>query len=116
MDSPVIELRQYELRPGQREVLVELFDREFVESQEALGARLIGQFRDLDRPDWFVWLRGFADMDARLRALTDFYGGSVWKANSAAANATMIDVANVLLLRPAQPGGGFPTFDAVRPD
>jgi hypothetical protein len=27
--------RQYTLRPGQRDVLIGLFDREFVESQEA---------------------------------------------------------------------------------
>jgi NIPSNAP len=63
---PVVELRQYTLRPGQREVLVELFDRELVASQEAVGMRIIGQFRDLDRPDRFGWLRGFADMDSRL--------------------------------------------------
>ena len=63
---PVMELRQYTLRPGQREVLIELFDRELVEPQEALGMRIVGQFRDLDRPDRFVWLRGFADMQTRL--------------------------------------------------
>jgi hypothetical protein len=34
---PVVELRQYTLRPGQRDVLIALFDREFVESQEAEG-------------------------------------------------------------------------------
>ena len=52
---PIVELRQYELRPGQRDVLIELFDRELVESQEAVGMQLIGQFCDLDRPDHFVW-------------------------------------------------------------
>ena len=26
---------------------------------------IIGQFRDLDRPDMFVWLRGFDGMEAR---------------------------------------------------
>jgi hypothetical protein len=49
--SPIVELRQYALHPGQRDTLIDLFDREFVESQEALGARIIGQFRDLDHPD-----------------------------------------------------------------
>jgi hypothetical protein len=34
---PIVELRQYTLRPGQRDVLIDLFDREFVESQEAAG-------------------------------------------------------------------------------
>jgi hypothetical protein len=104
---PVVELRQYTLRPGQREVLVELFDRELVESQEAVGMQVIGQFRDLDAPDRFVWLRGFVDMDSRLAELTAFYGGPVWAAHSAAANATMLDVDDVLLLRPAAPGSGF---------
>ena len=104
---PVVELRQYTLGPGQRDVLVELFDREFVESQEAAGIELIGQFRDLDRPDRFVWLRGFPDMERRQRALEAFYGGPVWKAHSAAANATMVDVDDVLLLRPPAAGSGF---------
>src|SRR5947208_12469422 len=87
---PVVELRQYTLHPGQREVLIDLFDREFVETQEATGMRVLGQFRDLDRPDYFVWLRGFADMAARFDALTSFYTGPTWKAYAAAANATMI--------------------------
>ena len=104
---PVVELRQYTLRPGQRDVLVELFDREFVESQEAVGMELIGQFRDLDRPDRFVWIRGFPDMERRREALAAFYGGPVWKAHAAAANATMIDVDDVLLLRPVAPSTGF---------
>jgi quinol monooxygenase YgiN len=88
---PVVELRQYTLRPGQRDVLIDLFDRELVESQEADGMAIVGQFRDLDDPDRFTWIRGFASMPARARALASFYGGPAWKANSAAANATMID-------------------------
>lgn len=105
--SPIVELRQYTLRPGARETLIELFDREFVETQEACGAQVIGQFRDLDDPDRFVWLRGFADMPSRARALAAFYGGPVWKAHREAANATMIDSDNVLLLRPLAPQTGF---------
>lgn len=96
----IYELRQYTLRPGQRDVLIELFEREFVESQEALGMSLPGLFRDLDNPDRFVWIRGFADMESRPSALTEFYTGSVWKEHAAAANATMIDTDDVLLLRP----------------
>src|SRR5688572_25580775 len=56
---PITELRQYTLHPGKRDTLIDLFDREFVETQEAVGMTLIGQFRDLDKPDRFVWLRGF---------------------------------------------------------
>jgi hypothetical protein len=112
---PVVELRQYTLHPGQRDVLIELFDREFVETQEAAGMKVIGQFRDLDRPDRFVWLRGFRDMPSRAKALADFYGGPAWQAHRNAANATMIDSDDVLLLKPALPGAGFPTPAAPRP-
>jgi quinol monooxygenase YgiN len=112
---PIVELRQYTLHPGKRDVLIDLFDREFVESQEALGMKIIGQFRDLDNPDRFVWLRGFRDMPSRAQALKDFYGGPVWKANREAANATMIDSNNVLLLHPATPTSGFSVASSERP-
>lgn len=101
--TEVLELRQYTLHPGRREALIDLFDREFVESQEALGIRLYGQFRDLDDEDRFVWLRGFPDLPARADALAAFYGGPVWREHREAANATMIDSDDVLLLRPAAP-------------
>jgi hypothetical protein len=105
--SPIVELRQYTLHPGKRETLIEIFDREFVETQEAVGIQVIGQFRDLDDPDRFVWLRGFNDMPGRAQSLSAFYGGPVWKEHRNAANATMIDSDNVLLLRPARPMAGF---------
>lgn len=97
-----------------REVLIELFEREFVESQEALGMTLVGQFRDLDNPDRFVWLRGFPDMATRARALQEFYGGPIWKAHREKANETMIDSDNVLLLRPARRASGFSMEGAER--
>jgi hypothetical protein len=112
---PVVELRQYTLHPGSRDVLIDLFDREFIESQEAVGMRIIGQFRDRDNPNRFVWLRGFRDMPSRAQALKDFYGGLVWKAHSKAANATMIDSDNVLLLRPARVESGFSLDNGNRP-
>jgi hypothetical protein len=105
--SPVVELRRYTLHPGQRDVLITLFDREFVETQEAVGIEVIGQFRNLDAPDHFVWLRGFPDLRSRTESLRAFYGGPAWQAHRSAANATMIDSDDVLLLRPAHPGSGF---------
>lgn len=106
-EDQVVELRQYTLHAGRRDDLIELFEREFIEPQEALGLRVIGQFRDLDNPDRFVWLRGFRDMASRAPALAAFYGGPVWQAHRDAANATMLDSDNVLLLRPAWPGAGI---------
>jgi NIPSNAP len=100
MQQNIVELRQYTLRPGRRDALIDLFDGHFIEPQKSAGISLIGQFRDVDDPDRFVWLRGFPDMDVRASALQAFYGGPVWKAHRDAANATMADSDNVLLLRP----------------
>jgi hypothetical protein len=110
----VIELRQYTLHPGQRDVLIDVFDREFVETQEAVGMKVMGQFRDLDAPDRFVWLRGFASMAKRRRGLEAFYGGPAWAAHGPAANATMVEWRNVLLLRPAW-GGSAVALEQPRP-
>lgn len=104
---PIIELRQYTLHDGKRDVLVNLFEREFIEPQEEQGMKVIGTFTDLDRPNRFVWLRGFKDMDSRLTGLTNFYTGPVWKAHRDEANATMIDSDNVLLLHSPDAGAEF---------
>lgn len=102
-DAAVVELRQYTLRPGRRADLVDVFEAEFVETQQAEGMRIGGTFLDRDDPCQFVWLRGFAGMAERLRGLETFYTGPAWRAHAARANATMVAVDNVLLLRPTEP-------------
>jgi quinol monooxygenase YgiN len=96
----VVELRRYTLHPGRRDELIDLFEREFVHSQERAGICLLGLFRDDAADDQFVWFRGFRSMRQRLGALTEFYGGATWAAQRDAANATMVDSDDVLLLRP----------------
>jgi NIPSNAP len=124
LDSPggelccqVLELRQYLLHSGRRKSFIELFERQFIESQEALGMRVVGQFRVREQPDLFLWIRGFADMASRAHSLKAFYEESAaWRQNRDAANAAMIDSDNVLLLRPAGRSRGFPLNSAGRPD
>jgi hypothetical protein len=120
MDLPVVELRRYTLVPGRRDEMIAVFERHLMESQEATGMAILGTFRDLDRPDHFVWLRGFPDMGSRLESLTAFYSGPVWKEHGPAVRPTMVDTDDVLLLRPAGPGSGLgpralPPPDAPEP-
>jgi len=103
----VVELRQYTLHPARREAFIPFFEREFIETQEAVGNTVIGQFRDLDNSDRFTWLRGFPDMPARAVSLQAFYGGDVWKHHRDQANAFFIDTDNVLLLRAVRPQSAF---------
>jgi quinol monooxygenase YgiN len=102
----IVELRQYTLHAGRFDAFARLFEDEFVDPLEAAGMTVIGQFRDLDDPNRFVWLRGFRDMPSRAESLEAFYGGPVWKARRDEANANFTDTDNVLLLRPAMENGG----------
>ena len=110
----VHELRQYTLKPGRTDDLVDVFDRELVHTQESCGITVVGQYLDLDRPDRFVWLRSFDDMAARRAALKAFYGGPAWAEHGPAANDTMVAWDDVLLLAPARPvaDDGLPEQDA----
>lgn len=111
----IIELRQYLLVPGQRDVLIDLFETDLAEAQEQCGMRIVGTFRDLHDPQRLVWVRSFDDMASRAESLSSFYFGPVWQRHRNAANATMIDSDNVLLLRPAWVGSGFDEFDERAP-
>ena len=105
---PIVELRQYTVHPGMRDAFIVMFEREFIDTQEATGAiRVIGEFRDLDDPNHFVWLRGFPDMPSRAKSLQDFYGGPIWKAHRDEANAYFTDTDNVLLLHGSNAASEF---------
>ena len=112
--SSVIELRQYTLVPNRREVLIDLFEREFIQPQEDLGMRILGQFRSPSRPDLFVWLRGFPDMASRPDMLMAFYGGAVWARHRDEANSTMVDSDNVVLLNPVAGDDRTPVDPSAR--
>jgi NIPSNAP len=108
----VLELRQYTLRPGTREPFIELFDNVFADPQDATGMTVIGEFRDLDRPNRFVWMRGFQDMPLRATELAAFYKGDLWHAHRDEANASIDDSDNVLLLEAASPALRFRNIPA----
>lgn len=112
---PVVELRQYTLKPGRRDDLIALFERYFLEGQEQYRMQILGQFRRSADPDQFVWLRGFSDMETRRQALQEFYRGPIWQEHHAAANATMLDSDNVLLLKPARALSGLRCASLHRP-
>jgi hypothetical protein len=97
----VIELRQYNIFAGKREQMIDVFDGKLIEGQEQVGMRVLGQFRALDDPNRFVWMREFSNMEERGRALTAFYTGPVWRAHRGEANPLLEDHDNLLLLRPA---------------
>lgn len=115
MTTDLFELRQYTLVPGGLDPLVEVFEGELVGPQEDAGMRLHGRYEDLADRDRFVWMRSFPSDDARTAACTAFYTGPVWQQHRDAANATMLDSDDVLLLREPWPGSsaGVPEGEVV---
>ena len=113
--NTVLELRQYKIVPGRRDEMIDVFERWFVESQEADGMRLVGQFRDRDDANRFTWIRSFPDMEARERSLNAFYFGPVWQAHRDEANPLLLDNDNVLLLKPLTPELAFADTDQREP-
>ncbi|MGO4780444.1 hypothetical protein AB4084_33715, partial [Lysobacter sp. 2RAB21] len=67
----------------------------------------IGHFRDLDDADRYTWMRGFPNHALRAASLDAFYSGPTWLPHRDAANATLLDNDDVLMLKPARPGSGF---------
>lgn len=114
--STLFELRRYRLKPGGFDDLLTLFEREFVHTQQAVGMDVPAIYRDLDDPDAFVWLRSFENIDARAQALATFYNGEAWNRFGSAANATMVNSDNVLLLAPRRLGSDFVPTCGARPE
>ncbi len=115
-DYPVVELRRYDIAPGQRDRFVRYFDAYFPEAFEQLGCMVFGQFEDRAAPTKFVWLRGYHDINARPIVDSAFYYGPVWREHRAKVNALFPGESdNVLLLRPLAPETGIPVLPAVDP-
>jgi hypothetical protein len=96
----VLELRNYVTKPGRRDKFISYFETNFVDSQNAIGGYILGQFRVEGADDNFFWMRGFNDMASRSRYLPEFYRGEFWKQRRNYVNDMLINNDNVYLLKP----------------
>lgn len=96
----VLELRNYVTRPGQLDKFISYFETNFINSQNAMGGYILGQFREKDADDNFFWIRGFNDMASRSRYLPAFYRGEFWKQRRNHVNDMLINNDNAYLLKP----------------
>lgn len=101
-DQPirVLELRNYVTKPGQRDKFIAYFEANFIDSQNALGGYILGQFTVEGAEDNFFWIRGFSDMASRSRYLPEFYRGAFWKQRRDYVNDMLVNNDNVHLLKP----------------
>ncbi len=74
----IFELRQYRLKPGQRERRVKWMEEKIIPYQVSLGVAVLGSFVAEDDPDLYVWIRRFASEEERERLYTAMYESSTW--------------------------------------
>jgi hypothetical protein len=114
-EFPVIELRRYTVKAGERERFARYFECWFPEAFEQLGALVFGEFLERGRPQIFTWIRGFHDLDARAVVNSTFYYGPLWKEHRTTMNDLIVDSDDVLLLRPLDPAHALRAPRAVDP-
>jgi hypothetical protein len=120
-EGPLVELRSYEIVPGGVDAFVDHFEAHFLDTQAAVGMDVVGQFRVVDDPDRFVWIRHFPAASSRGTALGAFYGGPDWAEHGPRANELMVDHTDVhlLVVDPSSPPfpADIPTSSSgARPD
>jgi hypothetical protein len=77
--SPVVEVRTYRTKPGQRAEFVKLFQTRTGPAQLDYGMTVLGPLLDTEDPDVVVWLRAFPSAEQRQPIKDAFYAGQPWK-------------------------------------
>ena len=99
-DVKTIELRNYLIRPGQRDSYITAFETNLVDTLNLMKNFVFGQFRVKDAKDNFVWIRGFESMDSRKEDLKSFFTSEFWARNRSIPSKYLVNYTNVYLLRP----------------
>lgn len=101
LESNVLEIRQYRIKPGQRARFAKFFHDRTLPSQGEYGMAVYGPFDDLDDADTLTWCRGFPDVVERDRRKNGFYRSAFWLEELQDEAFSMIDdYSNVLLVTP----------------
>jgi hypothetical protein len=102
-ESPVIEIRQYRIAPGQRARFAKFFVERCLRPLEQYGMAVYGAFDDVDDDTNFVWFRGFPSLVERDRRKAEFYGSKLWLEElQDEAFSIVKDYSNVLLAAPVK--------------
>ncbi len=76
--GPVIEVRTYKAKDGQRERLMALMRELAFPVHRALGIRVLGPFPSVEDPAGLVWLRAYPSAASRDTLSRAFYESREW--------------------------------------
>lgn len=93
------ELRQYRMRPGQRENWVKFMEGEIIPFQVSKGMVILGSFVGEQDPDLYVWIRRFESEEERERLYREVYQSEHWKNEISPSVDELIDRAQIVVTR-----------------
>ena len=95
----IFELRQYHIRPGQREKWVKCMEEEIIPFQVKMGMVILGSFTGEEDESVYVWLRRFESEAERKRLYDLVYQSDYWKNEIAQRISTFIDREQIKVTR-----------------
>jgi hypothetical protein len=93
------ELRQYRVKPGQREAWVKMMEEEIIPFQIAQGMVVIGSFVGEQEEDLYVWIRRFESEEAREALYAKVYQSDRWQNDIAPRVGDMLDREKTVVTR-----------------
>jgi hypothetical protein len=97
--SMFFELRQYHVRPGQRESWVKCMEEEIIPFQVKMGMVVLGSFVGEEDESIYVWIRRFESEAERKRLYDAVYQSDYWKNEIAPKVPTLIDREQIKVTR-----------------
>ncbi len=85
------ELRQYRMKPGQKDAWVRCMEEEIIPFQVSKGMVILGSFVGQEEDDLYVWIRRFEDEVEKERLYEAVYQSDHWKNNIAPKVGGLID-------------------------
>ena len=85
------ELRQYRMRPGQRDNWVKCMEEEIIPFQVSKGMVIMGSFVGEEDEGLYVWIRRFESEEERKRLYKEVYESDYWKNEIAPKVPDMLD-------------------------
>jgi hypothetical protein len=93
------ELRQYRVRPGQRDRWVRFMEEKIIPFQVAKGMVAVGSFVSQEEEDLYVWMRRFASEEERERLYKAVYESDYWQNEIAPQVGEMLDREKTQVIR-----------------
>jgi hypothetical protein len=85
------ELRQYRIKPGQRDRWVRLMEEQIIPFQISKGMVVIGSFVGEEETDLYVWIRRFDSEEEREALYSEVYESDFWQNEISPQVGEMLD-------------------------